>query len=74
MYNPHRSLAYEYAFDAIEDVESNQCVSCKFADTMPDSIMCWEAQGNIMFEKPVEFMDELANERVVCRRYEAISS
>lgn len=71
MYRSHRSTRYEYATDCIDEVEELQCMTCKFAEPIPDiSYMC-DAQLDILLEQPVDFMTEEANGKVVCHRYEA---
>lgn len=71
MYKPQRTRRYEYAIEAIEDVERRQCMTCIFSEpnTFVPAFMCWEAQGHILLEKPVEFMDESPNGIVICNKY-----
>jgi hypothetical protein len=72
MYKAYRSRRYEYATDAIDDIEERQCMTCIFSEpnlSVP-AFMCSEAMINILLELPVEHMDESPNGLVVCNKYE----
>lgn len=70
MYKPHRNELFEYAADAVTYVEEVQCSTCKFREAMDEFFMCWEAQSNILFELPVEFMYENPDQTITCIKYE----
>jgi hypothetical protein len=51
-------------------VEENQCEDCAFKSDRPDYPMCFEVEGELFAENgPVQSLDDLGAEGVVCVRY-----
>lgn len=71
-YTAHRDYRFEYAVDVIEFIEERQCVTCKFQFDDPSIPMCWEISSDILVQEPVEELDDLGNDGIVCRKYELL--
>lgn len=71
-YTAHRDYRFEYVGDVIEFIEERQCVTCKFCFDDPWTPMCGEISGAIVSEGPVEELDDLGDDGVVCRKYESL--
>jgi len=71
-YKAHRDYRFEYVGDVIEFIEERQCVTCKFQTDDPSMPMCWEFSGAIVCEEPVEELDDLGDDGIVCRKYEPL--
>lgn len=70
MYKPHRDYRFEYLFDAMDFIEENQCVSCKFKETRDEEYpMCDEISIPFINEEAIEEIDDLGDKGLVCRRY-----
>lgn len=75
-YKPRRDYRFEYIWDAIAWVEDNQCRSCihrkseqshSFNDEYP---MCHEVEADFVEEKPVQAVEDLGDEGLLCTRYQ----
>lgn len=72
-YKPHRDHRFEYATDAINFIEERQCATCVFKEDEEEYPMCYEFSGEILLEHTVEEIDDLGDEGLICRKYEAIN-
>lgn len=74
MYEPRRTERYYYVADLIEEIEEEQCNSCKFKNTDdPDMPMCLDLSGQAVLELPVDEWTEDEYGKAVCIKYEYAS-
>lgn len=78
MYTPHRDGRFHYLWDLMQFIEREQCRSCMFSklndpdedkDHAEEYPMCYEIEGAIITEEPVEALDDRGTDGVVCTRY-----
>lgn len=78
-YKPQRDRRFEYLWEVMAFIEDNQCRSCKFSRLQdPDEEknfaeeypMCPEIEGALLTEEPVEALDDVGDDGVVCRKYQ----
>ena len=76
-YKPHREYRFHDIWDLIHFIEENQCEACYFRKNphehdlqfATDYPMCYEIEGSIMSEEPVEELDDAGDSGVVCKRF-----
>lgn len=69
-YIPRRDYRFEYLTEVMDFVEERQCHDCAFKSDRDDYPMCFEVEGELFAENgPVEALDDLGDEGVVCTRY-----
>lgn len=68
-YTPRRDQRFHYIWDVMKFVEERQCMSCAFKSDRPDYPMCGEIELELIEEKPVEALDDLGDDGVVCTKY-----
>ena len=74
-----RTSRFDYLWDLMSFIEDNQCrKDCAFsklndpdqdADHAEEYPMCFQIEGNIIIEEPVEELDEQSDGTVICNRY-----
>lgn len=69
MYQPHRENRYEYIFDLMSDIEERQCQVCVYRSDREEYPMCFEIEGKIMTEEPVEELIDLDSQGVACTKF-----
>ena len=70
MYRPHRDERFYYVWEAMHHLEENQCNTCVFKNTGdPDYPMCLPISGQFILEEPVEEINDLGSDGLVCTKY-----
>jgi hypothetical protein len=76
-YRPHREVRFHDLWDLIHFIESNQCEACRFRKSPYDFDpnfatefpMCPEVEADVISEEPVEALDDMGDQGVVCSRF-----
>lgn len=68
-YKPRRDYRFEYLWDAIKFIEERQCNNCVFKSDRPEYPMCFEIEAQLIEEKPVDEIDDLGDDGIVCRLF-----
>jgi hypothetical protein len=68
MYRPHRDGRFEYVTDVINHLEEEQCNTCVFREE-GEYPMCLPISGQIILEEPVEEINDLGRDGLICTKY-----
>jgi len=68
-YTAHRNHRFQYAHEVIEFIEAGQCFDCVFRNDDPEMPMFHEIAGSIVTEMPVEELEDVGNDGIVCTKY-----
>ncbi|HEY5446637.1 MAG TPA: hypothetical protein VIJ87_19675 [Pyrinomonadaceae bacterium] len=69
VYTPHREIRYDYIWDLMADIEERQCQVCIYRSDREEYPMCFEIEGKIITEDPVEELIDLDAQGVVCTKF-----
>jgi hypothetical protein len=75
MYQPHRDRRFEYVWEVMSFIEDNQCGTCAFKNPHGENtigepyMMCGPIEYELTVENPVEGLDDVGDDGVVCRLY-----
>lgn len=68
VYTPQIDYRFEYVTDAINHIEEEQCNSCVFREE-GEFPMCLPISGQMILEEPVEEINDLGSDGLVCTKY-----
>jgi len=70
VYKPSRDYRFYYAHEALQFVEEMQCKACGYKETDdPNMPMCLEISSKFMLEEPIEEVDDMGDDGLVCTKY-----
>lgn len=75
-YTPGRDGRFHYLWDLISFIEDNQCEVCYFrkrededGNHAKEYPMCYEIEGQLILEEPVEELEDAGPKGVVCTKF-----